>query len=194
MAAAESARSANRSPSSLWVPSEIFRWMTGARSARSAGLLAGSTPSHALPSWPRLRLEEPHPRRSPRASHGPPLRRSSPEGGHRYATMTPLNQARVRGPRHNLLRMDGPSAHPWTTFLALRSIRRRPAGVVWRAWFLRTSIEIGAAGGPSEPRWILDRHVVCTQNGRRACSDPCAGGRCLADRGCSQALCRRFAR
>ena len=45
VAAAESARSANRSPLSLWVPSESFRWMTGARSARSAGLLVGSTPS-----------------------------------------------------------------------------------------------------------------------------------------------------
>jgi len=45
VAAAESARSANRSPSWHWVPSETFRWMTGARSARSAGLLVGSTPS-----------------------------------------------------------------------------------------------------------------------------------------------------
>src|SRR3954447_15039422 len=45
VAAAESARSANRSPVWLWVPSETFRWMTGARSARSAGLLVGSTPS-----------------------------------------------------------------------------------------------------------------------------------------------------
>ena len=45
MAAAESARSANRSPLLLWVPSETLRWMTGARSARSAGLLVGSTPS-----------------------------------------------------------------------------------------------------------------------------------------------------
>ena len=45
VAAAERARSANRSPLSLWVPSEILRWMTGARSARSAGLLVGSTPS-----------------------------------------------------------------------------------------------------------------------------------------------------
>ena len=45
MAAAESARSAKRSPSWLWVPRESFRWMTGARSARSAGLLVGSTPS-----------------------------------------------------------------------------------------------------------------------------------------------------
>ena len=43
--AAESARSANRSPVSLWVPSESFRWITGPRSARSAGLLVGSTPS-----------------------------------------------------------------------------------------------------------------------------------------------------
>ncbi len=43
--AAERARSANRSPVSLWVPSESFRWMTGPRSARSAGLLVGSTPS-----------------------------------------------------------------------------------------------------------------------------------------------------
>ena len=43
--AAERARSANRSPSGLWVPSESFRWITGPRSARSAGLLVGSTPS-----------------------------------------------------------------------------------------------------------------------------------------------------
>ena len=43
--AAERARSANRSPLWLWVPSESFRWMTGLRSARSAGLLVGSTPS-----------------------------------------------------------------------------------------------------------------------------------------------------
>ena len=45
VAAAERARSANRSPVWLWVPSESFRWMTGLRSARSAGLLVGSTPS-----------------------------------------------------------------------------------------------------------------------------------------------------
>ena len=45
VAAAERARSANRSPVWLWVPSESFRWMTGPRSARSAGLLVGSTPS-----------------------------------------------------------------------------------------------------------------------------------------------------
>ena len=44
MAVADWARSANRSPVSLCVPSETFRWMTGARSARSAGLLVGSTP------------------------------------------------------------------------------------------------------------------------------------------------------
>ena len=44
VAAAESARSANRSPSSLRVPCESFRWITGVRSARSAGLLVGSTP------------------------------------------------------------------------------------------------------------------------------------------------------
>ena len=30
---------------SLWVPSETFRWMTGPRRARSAGLLVGSIPS-----------------------------------------------------------------------------------------------------------------------------------------------------
>ena len=48
MAAAESARSAKRSPSLLWVPSETLRWMTGARSARSAGLLVGSTPGRVM--------------------------------------------------------------------------------------------------------------------------------------------------
>ena len=42
VAAAERARSAKRSPLWLWVPSESFRWMTGPRSARSAGLLVGS--------------------------------------------------------------------------------------------------------------------------------------------------------
>ena len=44
VAAAESARSANRSPWSDRVPCESFRWMTGPRTARSAGLLVGSTP------------------------------------------------------------------------------------------------------------------------------------------------------
>src|SRR2546430_10488740 len=48
VAAAERARSANRSPLWLWVPSESFRWMTGPRSARSAGVLVGSTRSIVL--------------------------------------------------------------------------------------------------------------------------------------------------
>ena len=45
MAAADWARSAKRSPWVLVVPWESFRWITGPRSARSAGLLVGSTPA-----------------------------------------------------------------------------------------------------------------------------------------------------
>jgi hypothetical protein len=41
---ADSARSMKRSPSSLRVPWESLRWMTGPRSERSAALLVGSTP------------------------------------------------------------------------------------------------------------------------------------------------------
>src|SRR5215218_5140703 len=37
-----------RSPGFDWLPSESLRWMTGPRSARSAELLVGSTPSTSM--------------------------------------------------------------------------------------------------------------------------------------------------